>query len=191
VYVVSDEIYEKILYDGAEHASIGSLHPDIPEWTITVNGFSKAFSMTGWRLGYVAAPEFLVKAMSALQSHSTSGPNTFSQYGALAALEGSLDDVQTMVQAFAERRAFLAGRLESIKGISCARPMGAFYAFPNISRFGIDDITFAQRLLDEQKVAVIPGSPFGAPSNIRMSYACGMAEIEEGLDRIETFVKGM
>jgi aspartate aminotransferase len=191
LYIISDEIYEKILYDGAEHVSPGSLSPEIFEHTITVNGFSKAFSMTGWRLGYVAAPDFLTKAMSAFQSHATSGPNTFAQYGALAALAGSDSELKQMVKAFAERRSYLLGRLEAIRGVSCVKPMGAFYVLPNISRFGLSPTVFAERFLSEQKVAVIPGESFSASEHVRFSYACSMDNIREGMDRLQKFVAGL
>jgi aspartate aminotransferase len=189
LYIVSDEIYEKILYDGLTHVSVGSLSPEIFANTITVNGFSKGHSMTGWRLGYVAAPIPLTKVMAALQSHSTSGPNTFAQYGALAALTPeAAAETQTMVKAFTGRRDYLLSRIDGIDGITCLKPGGAFYALPNIGRFGLDSIDFAQKLLEEEKVAVIPGSAFGAPENIRMSYACSTDNIKEGMDRIERFV---
>ncbi|MBL7115724.1 MAG: pyridoxal phosphate-dependent aminotransferase [Kiritimatiellae bacterium] len=186
--IISDEIYEKILYDGNTHTSVGSLSKEIFERTITVNGFSKANSMTGWRLGYVAAPEFIIKPMAALQSHSTSGPNTFAQHGALAALSPEADAATAeMVNAFTERRDYLLARIADINGISCVKPGGAFYALPNIGRLGLPAMEFSSRLLEEEKVAVIPGEAFGAPQNIRMSYACSMDNIKEGLDRIERF----
>lgn len=191
LYIVSDEIYETALYDGAEHVSVGSLSPEIFAQTITVNGFSQAFAMSGWRLGYVAAPEFLAKAVATLQSHSTSGPNTFAQYGALAALAGVDTERKAMRQAFAERRDLLYRRLESIRGLACVKPMGAFYMLPNISRFGLAPAVFAERLLADQKVAVVPGESFGAPAHVRLSYACGLDEIREAADRLETFVSGL
>lgn len=191
VYIVSDEIYEKILYEDAEHKSIGSFSDEILAMTITVNGFSKAFSMTGWRLGYAAMPAPLAKAIGALQSHSTSGPNTFAQYGGVAALKGGDDACKTMVEAFAERREYLHGRLSDINGISCVKPMGAFYMLPNISRFGLDSVAFATRLLDEKHVAVVPGIAFGSPEHVRMSYACSLDELSESMDRLESFVASL
>ena len=191
VYIVADEIYEKLLYDGAEHHSVGNLAPEILEWTITVNGFSKAYAMTGWRLGYVAAPLFLTKAMSALQSHSTSGTTSFAQYGAVAALNGPHDFLAAMGAAFTERRAYLLRRLEDISGVTCSKPMGAFYAMSNIARFGLDSISFAQRLLEEQNVATVPGIAFGAPDHIRLSYACGMDVLEKSLDRLGLFIESL
>jgi aspartate aminotransferase len=189
LYVISDEIYEKLLYEGVEHVSIGSLSEGLLSRTITVNGFSKAFSMTGWRLGYFAGPLELVKAATALQSHSTSGATTFAQYGAIEAMKGDMSSVEEMLQAFAKRRDYLYSRLTAIDGVSCVKPMGAFYMLPNISSFGLDSLTFAQRLLDEEGVAVIPGAPFGADSNVRLSYACSMENIEGGMDLFEKFVK--
>jgi aspartate aminotransferase len=191
VFVIADEIYEKMVYDGAEHVSIGSLGPEIFKRTITVNGFSKAFAMTGWRLGYFAAPDPILKAASTLQSHSTSGPNTFAQFGGLAALESAAPEVAAMVATFAERRDLIAARLGKIDGITCVRPQGAFYVLPNISRFGLDSVTFARQLLQQEKVAVVPGAAFGADQTIRMSYACGTATIEDGCARLARFVAGL
>lgn len=191
VYIVSDEIYEKIVYDGQTHVSVGSFSQEILDRTITVNGFSKTYSMTGWRLGYFAGPSDLVQAVCAFQSHSTSAPNTFAQYAAVEALRGSQECVAEMVQAFAERRACLYERLVSIEGITCVKPMGAFYMLPNISVFGIDSVTFAERLLEREGVAVVPGVAFGADNNIRISYACSMDVITEGMDRIEKFIASL
>jgi len=186
--IISDEIYEKIVYDGVEAVSVGSLSPEIFKRTITVNGFSKPYSMTGWRLGYFAGPVELVKAASALQSHSTSAPNTFAQYGAVAALRGPQDCVAKMVKAFDERRQYLFKRLSDMKGITCVKPSGAFYVFPNISAFGLSSIDFSQKILEREKMAVVPGLPFGADENIRLSYACSMANLEEGMTRLERFI---
>jgi len=188
ITVISDEIYEDLLYEGAEHVSPGSLSDEAFKHTITVNGFSKAYSMTGWRLGYLAAPMPVTKAIIALQGHSTSAPNTFAQHGAVAALTGSQEPVREMLAAFAERRDYMYGRLAGIAGISCVKPMGAFYMLPNISSFGMDSLTFAEKLLQVQKVAVVPGQPFGADQNIRLSYACSMENIREGMDRLEAFL---
>jgi len=185
--IVSDEIYEKMVYDKVEHVSVGSFSEEVFSRTVTVNGFSKAFSMTGWRLGYFAAPAKIAKVAATLQSHSTSGPNTFAQYGAIAALESAADDVTEMVAAFAERREFMYQKLTAIPGISCVNPQGAFYMFPNISSFGIGSAEFAAKLLDEAKVAVIPGAAFGADANIRLSYACSKENIEEGVSRLAEF----
>lgn len=188
LYIVSDEIYERMVYDGVEPVSVGSLSPEIFKRTITVNGFSKPYAMTGWRLGYFAGPAAIVKAASALQSHSTSAPNTFAQYGAVAALRGPQSCVTEMVKAFDERRQYLLSRLVAMKGITCTRPAGAFYVFPNIASFGLSSIDFAGKLLEREKMTVVPGLPFGADENVRLSYACSMANIEEGMKRLERFV---
>lgn len=191
IYIISDEIYEKLVYDGTEHVSAGSLSAEALRLTVTVNGFSKAYSMTGWRLGYFAGPERLAKAAAALQSHSVSSPTTFCQYGALAALEGSDDCVSEMAAAFAERRSYLYDRLVAMPGITCVKPMGAFYMLPGIGKFGIPSVEFARRLLEAEGVAVVPGAPFGADDHVRISYACGMETIEQGMDRLERFVGGL
>lgn len=191
MYIISDEIYEKMLYGDARHVSAAVLSEKIFARTITVNGFSKAYSMTGWRLGYCAAPKPLADAMSALQSHSTSGPCTFAQYGAIEALRGSQDSVASMVKAFSERRSRLHERLTSMKGVSCVKPGGAFYMFPNISAFGMRSVEFAERLLEQQKVAVVPGEPFGSDDHIRLSYACSTETIEKGMDAVAAFVASL
>ena len=191
ILVVSDEIYEKILYDGAEHLSIGSLNDEIFARTIVSNGFAKGYSMTGWRLGYLAAPVELIKAATTVQGHSTSNVCTFAQYGAIAALEESQDCVEEMRQAFAKRRKVMLERINSIPGLSCAQPDGAFYLFPSISETGLKSLEFCKTLLDEHQVAVIPGVAFGADNNIRLSYATDMATIEKGMDRLEKFVKSV
>jgi aspartate aminotransferase len=191
VYIVSDEIYERMVYDGTQAVSVGGLSPEIFKYTITVNGFSKPYAMTGWRLGYYAGPIEIVKAGSALQSHSTSAPNTFAQYGAVAALRGPQDCVSRMVVAFDERRKYLHKRLTAMSGVTCVKPTGAFYVFPNISSFKLPSIRFAELLLEKEKMAVVPGLPFGADENIRLSYACSMANIEEGMIRLERFVKSL
>ncbi|MEI6514986.1 MAG: pyridoxal phosphate-dependent aminotransferase [bacterium] len=189
LFIVSDEIYERMVYDKVEAVSVGSLSPEIFKRTITVNGFSKPYAMTGWRLGYFAGPIEIVKAASAFQSHSTSAPNTFAQYGAVAALTGPQDCVSKMVEAFDGRRQYLYKRLTDMKGITCAKPAGAFYVFPNIASFGMGSIEFAGKLLEKEKMAVVPGAPFGADENIRLSYACSMANIEEGMTRLERFIR--
>lgn len=189
VYIIADEIYEKLLYDGAEHVSPGSLSAEALEMVITVNGFSKAYSMTGWRLGYFAGPQKLVKAVTALQGHSTSSPTTFAQYGAVAALEGSQDCLKEMGAAFAERRNYIYDRVSAIEGVTCVKPDGAFYVLPDISSFGLDSVSFAEQLLTAEGVAVVPGAPFGIDSNVRLSYACSMENIEKGLDGLERFLK--
>jgi len=187
ILMLSDEIYEKIAYDNVEIVSLASLGKDICDLTITVNGFSKAYAMTGWRLGYVAAPEPIAAAIDSIQSHSTSNPTSFAQKGALAALKGDQSFVGEMVKAFAERRAYMYDRFAKIPGITCVKPMGAFYMLPNISSFGLTSAAFCTRLLDEQKVAVVPGVAFGSDAHVRLSYACSMENIQKGLDRIEAF----
>ncbi|HLO86743.1 MAG TPA: pyridoxal phosphate-dependent aminotransferase [Nostocaceae cyanobacterium] len=189
ILVVSDEIYEKILYDGAEHISIGSLGKEIFDRTVISNGFAKAYSMTGWRLGYLAGPVEIIKAASSIQGHSTSNVCTFAQYGAIAALEESQDCVEEMRQAFAKRRQVMLARLNAIPGLSCPKPDGAFYLFPDISKTGLKSLDFCNALIDEHQVAVIPGVAFGADNNIRLSYATDMETIEKGMDRLEKFVK--
>jgi len=189
--VIADEVYEKIVYDGFRQVSLGSLSPELLDRTITVNGFSKAYAMTGWRLGYLAGPAELVKAVCALQSHSTSGANTFAQHGAVAALTGPQACIADMAAAFGERRAYLYSRLVGIEGATCVKPQGAFYMFPNVSAFGMDSTAFAGKLLDEEGVAVVPGVAFGADGNIRVSYACEMATLQQAMDRLERFVAGL
>ncbi|ARV59236.1 aspartate aminotransferase [Nostocales cyanobacterium HT-58-2] len=191
ILVVSDEIYEKILYDGAKHVSIGSLGKEIFARTVISNGFAKAYSMTGWRIGYLAGPIDLIKATITIQSHSTSNVCTFAQYGAIAALEGSQDCVEEMRQAFAKRREVMYERLNAIPGLSCPKPDGAFYLFPDISKTGLKSLDFCNALLEKEQVAVIPGIAFGADDNIRLSYATDMATIEKGMDRLDKFVKGL
>ncbi|HEY9800517.1 MAG TPA: pyridoxal phosphate-dependent aminotransferase [Leptolyngbyaceae cyanobacterium] len=189
IYVVSDEIYEKILYDGAQHISIGSLGKEIFDRTLISNGFAKAYSMTGWRLGYLAGPLEIIKAASTIQGHSTSNVCTFAQYGAIAALEESQDCVEEMRLAFAKRRQIMLDGLNSIPGLSTAKPDGAFYLFPDISKTGLKSLEFCDALIEEHQVAVIPGVAFGADNNIRLSYATDLATIEKGLERLEKFVR--
>ncbi|MEA5616364.1 pyridoxal phosphate-dependent aminotransferase [Cronbergia sp. UHCC 0137] len=189
ILVVSDEIYERILYDGAEHISIGSLGKEIFDRTLISNGFAKAYSMTGWRLGYLAGPVEMIKAASTIQGHSTSNVCTFAQYGAIAALTSSQDCVEEMRQAFAKRRQVMLDRLNAIPGLSTAKPDGAFYLFPDISKTGLKSLEFCNALLEAHQVAVIPGVAFGADNNIRLSYATDMATIEKGMDRLEKFVR--
>ncbi|MFQ3548712.1 MAG: pyridoxal phosphate-dependent aminotransferase [Armatimonadota bacterium] len=196
--VLSDEIYEEIIYDNLEHVSIASFGPEIKKLTITINGFSKAYSMTGWRLGYAAAEKDIIDAMDAIQGHSTSNPVSFTQPAAVAALEGNQDVVKEMVTEFDKRRKVIVDKLNAIDGITCANPGGAFYVFPNISGLygkslngrvinGSDD--FADVVLDEAKVAVVAGSGFGADKYMRLSYATSMDAIVKGVDRIAEVVK--
>ncbi len=187
ILMLSDEIYEKITYDGVQPVSLASLGENVYDLTITVNGFSKAYAMTGWRLGYVAAPEPIAAAIDSIQSHSTSNPTSFAQKGALAGLKGDQSFIGEMVKAFAERRAYMYDRLTKIPGVTCVKPMGAFYMLPNVSSFGLSSTAFSSKLLDEQKVAVVPGIAFGSDAHVRLSYACSMENIQKGLDRIEAF----
>jgi aspartate aminotransferase len=185
--LVSDEIYEKMVYDGNEQASLAAFSPALYANTITVNGMSKAYSMTGWRLGYTAAPEPFIKAMNALQSHTASAPNTFAQWGGVAAIDRGDDSIREMVAAFDARRRRIFALMSAIPGVVCPRPTGAFYVFPDISALGLNSVTFARRLLEEHNVAVVPGVAFGADSCVRLSYACTMETIETGLARFRTF----
>jgi aspartate aminotransferase len=191
ILMLSDEIYEKITYDNTEHVSLASLSKEIYDLTVTVNGFSKAYAMTGWRLGYVAAPEPIAAAIDSIQSHSTSNPTSFAQKGALAGLKGDQSFIGEMVEAFAERHAYMYERLTNIPGVTCVKPMGAFYMLPNISKSGLNSSGFCAKLLDEHKVAAVPGIAFGSDSHIRLSYACSMENIQKGLDRIEAFCKSL
>ncbi|MFW5802605.1 MAG: pyridoxal phosphate-dependent aminotransferase [Verrucomicrobiota bacterium] len=186
--VLADEIYEKLVYDpGHEHVSIASLGEEIAQRTITVNGFSKAYSMTGWRLGYLHAPKWLTDRIGALQSHSTSNPTSFAQAGALAALNGPSEPVDTMRNAFRERRDLIHSLLSGIEGVNVTLPRGAFYIFADISSFGLDSMTFADRCLNEAELAVIPGKPFGVDTHVRLSYAYGQETITEACGRLRDF----
>jgi aspartate aminotransferase len=187
--VVSDEIYEKIIYGDARHVSIGSLGSEIFDRTIISSGFAKAYSMTGWRVGYLAAPLKLIQAASTIQGHSTSNVCTFAQYGALAALQGSQDCVAEMLAAFSGRRSLVLDGLRTIPGLDCAKPDGAFYVFVNISKTGLTSLDFCQKILESQKLAAIPGLPFGADDHIRLSYATNTQTLEKGIDRLAAFMK--
>ena len=189
VLIMSDEIYEHLLYDGAKHKSVASFSPEHLEHTIIVHGFAKAWSMTGWRLGFLAAPEPIAKAIDAVQSHSTSNPCSFAQKGAVAALTGPQDHLVQWLAEFDKRRRFGHSKLNSIPGISCVNAKGAFYLFPNISGTGLKSSDFCAKLLEAEKVAAVPGIAFGADDYIRLSYATSMANIEKGLARIEKFCK--
>jgi aspartate aminotransferase len=191
VLIMSDEIYEKLVYDGAEHASVASFSPRHYEHTILVHGLAKAYSMTGWRIGLTAAPEPIAKAIDAIQSHSTSNPTSFAQKGAVAALNGPQDHLPIWLAEFARRRAYAWEKLNSISGLSCVNAKGAFYLFPNISGAGLKSMEFCAQLLEKQKVAAVPGIAFGADDYIRISYATSMENIKKGLDRIEQFVRSL
>ena len=189
LWVVSDEIYEKILYDGATHLSIGAVSPESFQRTIISNGFAKAYAMTGWRIGYLAGNLELIKAATRIQSHSTSNICTFAQYGAIAALQGSQECVETMRLAFAERRHVMFDLLNAIPGIHCTKPDGAFYMFVDISKLGLNSLDFCNALLEEKQMAVVPGIAFGADDHIRLSYATDLNSIEVGMKRLEQFVQ--
>ncbi len=189
ILILSDEIYEKITYDGTEHHSMASLSDEIRNLTITINGLSKAYSMTGWRLGYTAAPKEIADAIDTIQSHSTSNPTTFAQYGAIAALAGENAEISDMVAEYDIRRQYMLSRLEAIGNVSTIEPKGAFYFLVNIEKTGIKSLNFAEKLLSRMQVATVPGIAFGHDYSIRLSYATSLPVIKEGLDRFEEFCK--
>ena len=194
IYCISDEIYEKIIYEG-EHVSIASFGPEVKKLTIVINGVSKSYSMTGWRIGYAAGSGDIVSAMSNLQSHSTSNPTSISQVAAVEALNGSQKKVVEMAATFKKRRDCMVEKLNEIQGVSCLRPQGAFYAFADISKIlekgtaAKDSVSFAEKLLGEANVAVVPGAAFGDDRCIRLSYATSMENIEKGIERVRRFVE--
>ncbi len=198
IFCISDEIYEKIIYDNQEHISIASLGRKMKELTIVVNGISKSYSMTGWRIGYAAGKKEIVQAMSNLQSHSTSNPNSIAQLAAVAALSGPQQEIKIMVEEFRKRRDYMVERINKINGFSCLKPQGAFYLFVDISKIikqakykgkAIENsLSLAQIILSEARVAVVPGRVFGADQYLRISYATSMENIAKGLDRIEELV---
>jgi len=192
--IIADEIYDKLTYDGFNAKSIASASPEIKALTLVVNGVSKSYSMTGWRIGYTAGPKNIIGAMERIQSQSTSCPVSISLKAAVEALNGDQSSVEIMRKEFERRRDYIVGRLNSMKGVSCFKPQGAFYVFPNIKKLikklNIPDSTkFAEFLLDKAKIAVVPGEAFGAPGYIRLSYATSMENIKNGLDRFEQAVK--
>ncbi|MDP9292489.1 MAG: pyridoxal phosphate-dependent aminotransferase [Verrucomicrobiota bacterium] len=189
ILILSDEIYEKLTYDGVEHVSIGSLTPEAYDLTITVNGFSKAYAMTGWRLGYLGAPEQIAKAIDSIQSHSTSNPCSFSQKGGLAALKGDQQMLSDMRDEFDMRRQYMFDRLSKIANIGAVKPLGAFYILVNISKLSLTSQNFADRLLSKANVAVVPGIAFGDDRTVRFSYATSMDVLKSGLDRFEQFCR--
>jgi len=189
ITILSDEIYESLTYDGAEHVSVASLTPEAKDLTITINGFSKAYAMTGWRLGYLGAPEKIAKAIDSMQSHSTSGPCSFAQKGGLAALTGSQQCVADMREEFNIRREYMFERLSAIHNVTAVKPKGAFYMLANVSKLGMTSTNFADRLLSKANVAVVPGIAFGDDRVVRLSYATGLDVIKPGLDRFEDFCK--
>jgi len=189
IFVISDEIYEKIAFDGLKHNSIASFNKDIYNLTITVNGLSKSHAMTGWRIGYLGAPSDIARAISDLQDHSTSNPNSIAQKAAVAALTAPEDFTQKLRREFAKRRDYLVLRLQGIKNLSFYLPQGAFYMFCDISKTGLDSLTFSQRLLDEEYVSLIPGISFGMDDHVRISFAASIEELRKGMDRIESWLK--
>lgn len=189
IMVLSDEIYEKLIYNPKDkHISIASLNDKIAELTITVNGFSKAYAMTGWRLGYLTAPLWLTKRISALQSHSTSNATSFVQYAGVVALQGKADEqVDIMVEAFAKRKKLICELLKDVNNLTFVEPAGAFYVMCNISKTGMTSDEFAKKILEEKLLAVIPCASFGAPDYIRLSYACSEENIKEAVKRLKEF----
>ncbi len=191
ILILSDEIYEKLVYDDVKHVSIASLSKEAYDLTITVNGFSKAYSMTGWRLGYVAASEQIAKAIDAMQSHVTSNVCSFVQKGGLAALQGDQQPVADMRDEFSVRRDYMIDRLSKMPNVTAVTPLGAFYVLVNISRLGLTSTNFADRLLSKAGVAVIPGVAFGDDRTVRLSYATSLDVIKKGLDRFEDFCRSV
>jgi aspartate aminotransferase len=187
IVILSDEIYEKLVYGENKHISIASLGRDVYDQTITINGFSKAYAMTGWRLGYTAAPKKIAEAIDNLQSHTTSNPTTFAQYGAIAALQGDQQIVADMRDEFDVRRQYMLSRLSAIRNVKVVEPQGAFYFLVDISPIGINSVNFCEKLLSKQKVAAVPGVAFGAEDTVRFSYATGLDVINAGMDRFEEF----
>jgi len=200
VAVMSDEIYEKLIYGDTKFISFAALSEDAYNRTLTLNGLSKAYSMTGWRLGYTAGPLDVIKAMSRLQDHMTSNPVTFAQYAAIAAMgPQSAEAIETMRGEFEKRGKYMAERLRAMKGVECSEPTGAFYCFPDVSShygrtFGgvkvAGSMDFAKALLEQANVGVVPGLPFGCDKNVRLSFATSMQQITKGLDRMEKWLKG-
>lgn len=196
--IISDEIYEKLLYDGLAHVSIASLSPEVQARTVVVNGVSKAYAMTGWRIGYAAGPKDLIAAMTTVQSQSTSNPTSISQKAAVAALNEGDAFIKGMVAEFDQRRRYMVERLNKIPGVQCAMPKGAFYAFPYVGRLIgrrsqdgplASATALAGYLLKEARTALVPGEAFGAPEHLRFSYATGMQNIVAGLDRIDEAIR--
>jgi len=193
ILIISDEIYEKLIYTEDPHVSIAQLSQQLKEQTVVFNGVSKSYAMTGWRIGYAAGPEYIIKAMTNLASHSTSNPASISQYAALAAYAEKEQPIDEMVAVFKDRMEKLYKLMTDIPGITCLKPQGAFYLFPNVSeaarKNGFDNVdAWSEALLEEEKVALVPGSSFGAPENVRLSYATSMDLLEEAARRIKRFV---
>ncbi|WP_404442409.1 pyridoxal phosphate-dependent aminotransferase [Sutcliffiella horikoshii] len=193
ILIVSDEIYEKLLYDGNKHISIAQLSPELKEQTIIINGVSKSHSMTGWRIGYAVGNQTIISAMTNLASHSTSNPTSISQYATIAAYQGPQDDVEVMRQAFEERLNIIFEKLNQIPGFHCLKPQGAFYLFPKAieaaKMAGFNDVdSFVKALLEEEKVALVPGSGFGADDYVRLSYATSLDLLESAVERIANYM---
>ncbi len=198
IMVLSDEIYEKLVYGQTKFVSFASLSKDAYDRTLTINGFSKAFAMTGWRLGYTAGPIEAIKAMARLQSHMTQNAATFAQVAAVTALNQGHEAIEKMRIEFEKRGSCMAKRLNRIEGVFCSEPTGAFYCFPDVStHYGRNiggakvenSLDFAKALLEQANVALVPGGPFGCPDNVRLSFACSLEQITKGLDRIEKWLK--
>ena len=198
ILIISDEMYEKLIYDGEKHISIASLSQDAYERTVVINGVSKAYAMTGWRIGYAAAKEEIIKLMVSVQSHVTSNPNSIAQYASVEALNGPTDELVKMIAEFDNRRKFMVKRIGEMEGLDIIYPKGAFYLMINVSsvygkainrKIINSSLDFSAELLEEEKVAVIPGAAFGLDKFIRLSYATSQKDIEEGLNRIENFIK--
>lgn len=193
ILIVSDEIYEKLLYDGNQHVSIAQLSPELKNQTIIINGVSKSHSMTGWRIGYAVGNQTIISAMTNLASHSTSNPTSISQYATIAAYQGPQDDVEVMRKAFEERLNIMFEKLNQIPGFQCLKPQGAFYLFPKAidaaKMAGFDDVdSFVKALLEEEKVALVPGSGFGADDYVRLSYATSLDLLESAVERIANYM---
>jgi aspartate aminotransferase len=189
VLIMSDEIYEKLLYGDAVFQSVAACSPEHQAHTIIVHGLAKAYSMTGWRIGFTAAPLPIAKAIIAIQSHSTSNPTSFAQSGAVQALDGPQDHIAEWMAEFSKRRAFAHKQLNAMPGITCVNAQGAFYLFPNISSTGMKSAEFCERLLSEAKVAAVPGVAFGSDDYLRISYATSMENLEKALERLGGFVR--
>ncbi|MEE8360480.1 MAG: pyridoxal phosphate-dependent aminotransferase [Candidatus Omnitrophota bacterium] len=189
ILVVSDEIYEKLIYGAGKHVSIASLGEKIKDLTLVVNGVSKSYSMTGWRIGYMAGDDKIVSAINNIQSHSTSNPASISQKAALEAISGEQSSISSMKKEFESRRDYMVERLNKIPCFRVSLPKGAFYVFCNIKDTGYNSIEITNKLLDEANVALVPGKPFGSDNHVRLSFATSTADIAKGLDRIEKWVK--
>ncbi|MEM9444037.1 MAG: pyridoxal phosphate-dependent aminotransferase [Verrucomicrobiota bacterium] len=187
ILILSDEIYEKLVYDDCKHVSLASFSKQVYDNTIVVNGFSKAYAMTGWRLGYLAAPTELARAINSMQSHTTSNPTSFAQRGGWAALKSPQDCVDEMRTTYDARRKLMCQKLDSINALSYVKPQGAFYVMVDISEMNMASTDFAERLLESKQVAVVPGAAFGDDNTVRLSYACSNDDIEKGLDRLADF----